>query len=73
MVRGVARSPFVLSLFAVAGVIVFAVVNLPKILELAAALVVLNVVFAGDVVVNQSGDNVEHVEVDGTKKSHIKS
>ncbi|KAJ7936007.1 hypothetical protein B0H13DRAFT_1853711 [Mycena leptocephala] len=57
MVRGAARSPFALSLFAVA---VFAVVNFPQILELAAALVVLNVVFAGDVVVNQGGDNLEH-------------
>jgi hypothetical protein len=70
MVRGAARSPFALSLFAVA---VFAVVNFPQILELAAALVVLNVVLAGNVVVNQAGDNLEHGEVDGTKKSHIKS
>jgi hypothetical protein len=70
MVHGTARSPSALNLFAV--VIVFAVVNFAQILELAAALVALNVVFAGDVVVNQGGDNLEHGEVDHTKKSHIK-
>jgi hypothetical protein len=85
MVRGAARSPFALSLLAVA---VFAVVKFPQILELAAALVVLNVVLAGNAVVNQAGDNLEHGEVDGLSpffnvvftglsrpvtKSHIKS